>query len=296
MDAVTTSAGIVIPTTIRLPTIPATPSLTNVYTVRRGIIRIYPIPACSSVSQLGLTLQIDEDATIPFICTDGRQTPLFSRFSTVSPIPTIASLKNVRTWSTGMLTCLEAYLCLNRNTDDCELAQFPNSDDPMNFPNTEFQRIVPEELRDHLIIITPPLWSAFPTLYPPSMNPAPRVWLDPEQTAQEVLIRRQYAYPEVRIPLYASGLVGRKRANLGDIIFHKETAYYLTMDIGELAPTTPTDSDIIVMEARQCDQTHVLMFIPRCYLVPPQEFAAVIGKTEESEEEEDREEKRRSGL
>lgn len=189
MNTVATSAGIVTPTTIQFPTASTASSLINVYTIQRGIIRVYPVPACPSISRLGLTLQIDEDATIPFIRVNGQETPLFSCFSVASPIPTLVSLKNVWTWSMGMLTCLEAYLCPGRDTGDCELAPFPICDDPMNFPKTEFQRIVPGELRDHLIIITPPLWSAFPTLYPPSMNPSARVWLDPEQTAHEIHIR-----------------------------------------------------------------------------------------------------------
>jgi hypothetical protein len=95
--------------------------------------------------------------------------------------------------------------------------------------------------------------------------------------------------PEVFVPQFDPTLVGEQRIRPGDVIFVNQTGYFITRDYGELPNSNEFPNDLIAMEGHTIDQVLTLLFIPRRYLVPPEEFGEVINgpHLDEMEDEED---------
>ena len=251
--------------------------LKNTYIVFRGIITVYPIyDEAEPGRDLGFRLVVEEADTQPFVRTSlaSPTIPPFRNFALTPPpetqksyVPSFVTLNN---W---VVSQFEAYLCGWRTTPKPPIPQ-----------DTEFSHVVPLELHDHIIVVTPPPLSMFPMRYPALRLQEHRYWRSKNDTARTVRTYRLLSLPEVHVPTLSDPtLFGARRAKPGDVIFVNRTAYFLTLDIGELPYNNEFPfKDTIVMEAQSKDRTATILFVPRRYLEPPAHFGEpILGSEEE---------------
>lgn len=149
----------------------------------------------------------------------------------------------------------------------------------------EFHRVVPESIRDHLVVVTPPPATIFPQLYPGVGTNDYRIWKSGENVWKEVGILFASGVPVISIPHMSPDKIGCRSIEPGTILFFKEIAYYVTKDIGELPLTPEFPERMVALEAHTIERTLVLVLLPRDYATTPIEFEEPIWGTEEIEEE-----------
>lgn len=152
-----------------------------------------------------------------------------------------------------------------------------------------FYKVVPPILRNHLIIIKPPLESVLPIRHP--TEDRTRIWLS-SSTVTTVLQAHQNSYVrEVYVPEHPSHLIGSHRAEPGDVVFIEKTGYYLTSDIGLVSSPDSSAHRMVAMEARTVTKELVILYLPHKYVTPPEIRAELCIGEEESEDEGESEEK-----
>ena len=153
-----------------------------------------------------------------------------------------------------------------------------------------FRRVVPAILRDHLVIVTPPPGSAFPSLDP--LADHVRVWFSFNSTVRILRFLRQSNVSEYTIVNYRRDQLGLQRLKAGKVVFVCETAIYITDEIGPLPPQTGWADNLVALEGHTIDRELVVIHVPAQYVEAPiMSGEDVLGEFDEgSEEESQREE------
>lgn len=256
----------------------------NTYLVKRGAITVYPqYTGENTEGNLGFTLVIHEAATLPFVEIQNPHSSLIPSIPgvEVSASPPAHCWESIRAIWRSMVSCLRPRPLQSPLHQLSILADIRTK---------EFQTIIPTELHQHFIIVTPPPLSMFPVRYSSSAHQQLiRIWRDPVATLGIIQIMKDSDVPEIRAPSPPKSLIGTQRAKPGDIIFIKRQAYYLIADIGELPQSSDYPEGTIAMEGRTSERTCVLIYIHRQYLVPPQYFDTVILPADDENDEESKE-------
>jgi hypothetical protein len=201
----------------------------NTYRTPKGNVTIYPKE--TDANQLGFTLEFS---------TPPRETPR-------APSSVLAHLRVFLTWALAKIT--PSYF--DRPTTHSQL----------------FKRVVPSILRDHLIIVTPPPTSPFPTWYPRSDHT--RTWHSHETTFHAVQTLREHRIQEVYVFSIHIEHLGQQRVKTGDVIFICDTAIYITDEIGLLPPWSAWTEKFVVMEGHTLNREMVTVYLPARYAEPP---------------------------
>ena len=153
-----------------------------------------------------------------------------------------------------------------------------------------FRRVVPTILWDHLVVVTPPPESAFPSMYP--LSDRVRIWFSCNATIRTLKFLRLSGVPEYTVVNFRRDQRGRQRIKIGNVVFVCETAIYVTEEIGPLPPQTGWADDLVALEGHTIDREMVVIHVPADYVEAPtlsEEY--VLGSFDHgSEEESQREE------
>jgi hypothetical protein len=165
---------------------------------------------------------------------------------------------------------------------------------------TDFWKIVPPYLRQHLIVITPPPNTPLPTWYPPSTDI--RTWHNLPITWSAVQFMRESYVPEVHIHPHPPQYLGQQLIKEGDLIFVGGMGIFITDEIGPYSILG--EREVVALEGHTIKREAILVFIPMEYTERPEvsgkEFVERKGgqgenndeeTDEETEEEETSEEK-----
>jgi hypothetical protein len=135
-------------------------------------------------------------------------------------------------------------------------------------------QIVPSSLQHHLINITPPANSTFPTQFPRSDQI--RIWLTPARAWKIVQVLREEGLPEVYIIQYPSHLRSERLIKAGDVIFVEGNGYYISGEIGQLPFWAGWMSRFVALEGYNVNRERVLIFVPNGYMETPEMSASLI--------------------
>jgi len=134
---------------------------------------------------------------------------------------------------------------------------------------SEFERIVPPDLQNHLIVVIPPASTTFPMMYPEVQVSTHRRWRTGVRTWGYISTLLLADVPVITIPHLPSNLVGFRSAKPGAILFFKKIAYYLVKDIGELPRAHESLELMVAMEAHTIERRLIIIIMPREYAVAP---------------------------
>ena len=236
--------------TVSIPLQPIHHSLGNTYQTPIGNVTAYPVK--SSVNPYGFTIETDPPQTEP----PSPRTPRFEVWF-------------IWQYFIHLLVTIIAFM---RGKQDKE----PSCDS-----------IIPFCLRHHLIVLTPPSNTPFPTWYPPSTGT--RAWYTFTKTWNAVQFLRESQVPEIHILPHPPHLLSRNLIREGKVIFVGGMGIYITDEIG---PYHLPDGgrEVVAMEGHTIKREMILVFMPVEYAKKPdfegQEFVEK-SKYERGKEEEE---------
>lgn len=140
------------------------------------------------------------------------------------------------------------------------------------------ERIIPVELRRHLVVITPPSQSPFPLHH--ALGNRTRVWHSPSyiQTAYHIMVTN--GQPEIEVPLHPRKFRGIQPIKIGKVVFIQGEGYYITNEVG---PFQETEGNLwyVLMEAHTINDVATILRVPSVYTQAPDYDASWILDREE---------------
>lgn len=130
-----------------------------------------------------------------------------------------------------------------------------------------FHNAVPPILRNHLVVVTPPPESVFPTRYP--LTDQVRNWLTFPDTLKTITVLRSRQVREVYIHDFDGGLVGHQYIKRGDVLFTAGAAFYVSREIGALPPYPGWIESFIALEGHTIDREMVILYVLARYVEFP---------------------------
>ena len=218
-----------------------TPTASYTYTTNQGEITVYPSCYPPEETQ-GLGFILETRTTNGDITTT---TPTQNRLISLATFYPLWKFIG-----TPLTTIGRKYLC----------GIASDNDDDSTIPLPTIRKIIPDELRHHLIIVTPPSSSNVIRNFPPPCN----LQSPPKEISRYTTYMRQTHIPEIRIPEYPEHLAGEEKVYPGKVIIIGGRAYYVWKLIGRMSEEGAADA--IAMEGLTMDATSVLLVIPPIYV------------------------------